>query len=106
MKGLAEALREREERHSRVPKHGISDEKKQELSETLIRVEKGSKVFVEYYANFHDREKSGIVTEINRPYQFLRLDEEKILSLTCMTSVWSAEPMRIRHNTISKGERA
>jgi hypothetical protein len=79
MKGLAEALKDREEKHSRVPKHGISDEKKQELSETLIRVEKGSKVFVEYYANFHDREKSGIVTEINRPYQFLRLDEEKIL---------------------------
>lgn len=78
MKGLAEALRDREERHSRVPKHGISEEDREQINETLRKVEKGSKVFLSYYADFHDRERSGIVTEINRPYRFLRVDDEKI----------------------------
>lgn len=78
MKGLAEALKEREERHTRVAKHGISEEEQEQISELLCRVEKGSKVFIEYYADFHDREKSGIVTEINRPYRFLRVNDEKI----------------------------
>ena len=78
MKGLAEALRDREERHSRVPKHDISEEKRDQISEILLRVDKGSKVFLECYSNFHDVEKEGIISEINRPYQFFRLGEEKI----------------------------
>ena len=79
MKGLAEALREREERHLRVSKHGISEEDQEQISEVLCRVEKGSKVFLSYYSNFHDVEKEGIVSDINRPLQFFRVDEEKIL---------------------------
>lgn len=78
MKGLAEALKEREERHTRVQKHGISEEEQEHISDLLCKVEKGSKVFLEYYADFHDREKSGIVTDINRPYRFLRVNDEKI----------------------------
>lgn len=78
MKGLTEALRDREERHSRVQKHGISEEKQMEISNVLCRVEKGSKVFLSYYADFHDWERSGRVTEINRTYQFFRVDDEKI----------------------------
>ena len=79
MKGLAEALKEREERHLRVPKHGISEDDQEQISEVLCRVEKGSKVFLSYYSNFHDMEKEGIVAGINRPLQFFRVDEEKIL---------------------------
>lgn len=78
MKGLSEALRDREERHTRVQKHGISEEDQERISETLVHMGKGSKVFISYYANFHDREKEGIVTEINRPYRFFRIDDEKI----------------------------
>jgi YolD-like protein. len=78
MKGLAEALKDREERHSRVQKHGISEEDMERISSVLLHVEKGSKAFVSYYANFHDRETEGIVTEINRAYRFLRVGEEKI----------------------------
>lgn len=78
MKGLAEALKDREERHTRVPKHGISEEDQELISETLCKVEKGSKVFLSYYSNFHDVEKEGIVSDINRPFRFFRVDEEKI----------------------------
>ena len=78
MKGLSEALREREERHSRVQKHGISEEDQERISETLMYMEKGSKVFIRYYAVFREWEREGIVTEINRPYRFFRIDDEKI----------------------------
>ena len=84
MKGLAEALRDREERHSRVQKHGVSEEDQIQISETLCKVEKGSKVFISYFADFHDWEAEGIVTQINRDYRFFRISrigsnsEEKI----------------------------
>ena len=35
MKGLAEALKDREERHSRVQKHGVSEEDQMRISEIL-----------------------------------------------------------------------
>ena len=84
MKGLSEALRDREERHSRVQKHGVSEEDQVQISETLCKVEKGSKIFVNFFANFHDWEEEGIVTQINRDYRFFRISrigsntEEKI----------------------------
>ncbi len=78
MKGLAEALKDREERHSRVQKHGVSEEKQLEISDTLLHVEKGTRVSLQYHANFHDWERTGRVTEINRDYGFFRIDDEKI----------------------------
>ena len=84
MKGLAEALKDREERHSRVQKHGVSEEDQAMISETLCKVEKGSKIFISFFANFHDWEDEGIVTQINRDYRFFRFSrigsstEEKI----------------------------
>lgn len=73
MKGLSEALRDREERHSRVQKHGIGEEDQERISEVLCRIEKGSKVFISFYSWFHDWEAEGMITEINRPYRFLRI---------------------------------
>lgn len=84
MKGLKEALALREEIHSHVEKHGISEEQQAEINMTLCKVEKGCKVFISFYASFHDRETEGIVTQINRDYRFLRISriasnsEEKI----------------------------
>lgn len=75
MKGLAEALKDREERHSRVQKHGVSEEDQALISDTLSKVEKGSKVFISYFADFHDWEAEGIVTQINRDYRFLRMSQ-------------------------------
>lgn len=79
MKGLAEALRDREERHSRTVRHGVSEEAAERIRDALLRMEKGSKVTVSHYARFHDLETEGIVTEISRAYRFFRLNGEKIL---------------------------
>ena len=73
MKGLSEALRAREDKHSRVEKHEIFEEDLELISVALNRVEKGSKVFLRYYSRFHEREMKGIVSEINRPLQFLKV---------------------------------
>ena len=62
MKGLQEALRDREERHSRVERHGISEEEQEALSNVLNRLSKGDKIRISYYCHFHDVEKSGTVT--------------------------------------------
>ena len=37
MKGLAEALKDREERHSRVQKHGVSEEDQALISKPFVR---------------------------------------------------------------------
>ena len=79
MKGLQEALRDREERHSRVERHGISEEEQEALSAVLNRLSKGDKIRISYYSHFHDVEKAGTVTAVNYAYRFLKVDEEKIV---------------------------
>jgi len=78
MKGLQEALRDREERHLRVEKHGISEDQELENSEVITRLEKRTRVTVTYYCKFHDVQREGIISEINAAYQYLKLDGEKI----------------------------
>jgi len=79
MKGLQEALRDREERHARVERHGISGEEQEALSAALNRISKGDKIRISYYCRFHDVEKTGNVTAVNYAYRFLKVDEEKIV---------------------------
>lgn len=78
MKGLQEALRDREERHNRVERHDISEEQQEKNSEVFARIEKGTCVVLDYYCAFHDVTKKAIVTEISPVFQFLRLGTEKI----------------------------
>jgi hypothetical protein len=78
MKGLQEALRDREERHSRVERHEISEEQQEHNSLVLSQVEKGTKIKLYYYCTFHDIIKDGVVTEINMPFHYLKLNNEKI----------------------------
>ena len=54
MKGLSEALRNREERHLRVEKHDISDEAIEQNSRVLSALTRGMRVRLEYYRAFHD----------------------------------------------------
>ena len=49
MKGLQEALRDREERHCRVERHDISDEDIAANSIVISKLSKGLMVHVEYY---------------------------------------------------------
>ena len=78
MKGLQEALRDREERHSRVERHEISEEQQEHNSEVFAKLTKGMRVRLDYYSAFHDVTNSGIVTEISTVFRYLKLGTEKI----------------------------
>lgn len=79
MKGLQEALRDREERHSRVDKHDISEEQMERNSEVFAKITKGTVVRMEFYRGFHDITVTGKVTTIDTVFQFLKLGTEKYL---------------------------
>ena len=79
MKGLQEALRDREERHSRVEKHEISAEQQQQNAAQILTICKRTHVWISYYCAFHDVQRSGIVTEVDLTFGYLVLDREKIL---------------------------
>ena len=79
MKGLSEALRDREERHLRVEKHDISDEAIEQNSRVLSALTRGMRVRLEYYRAFHDVVGEGRVTELSVPFKYLRLDGEKVI---------------------------
>lgn len=79
MKGLSEALRDREERHLRVEKHDISDEAIEANSRVISVLGRGMRVRMEYYRAFHDVVGEGVVTGVSIPFKFLKLDGEKVL---------------------------
>ena len=78
MKGLQEALRDREEKHSRVERRELSEDEQEANSAVLRRICRGDKVRVSCYSHFHDVEKTGTVTAISCAYRFIRLDDEKL----------------------------
>ena len=78
MKGLKEAMRDREERHTRVEKHEISEEMIENISKVIARLERGMKVQISCYSAFHDVIKQGAVTDVNLSYKYLKLGDEKI----------------------------
>ena len=78
MKGLSEALREREEKHLRVEKRELSEDAAVKLSAAINQVQKGNVVSVEYYRAFHEVTKQGKVTNIDMVYRYLVIDEERI----------------------------
>ena len=79
MKGLSEALRDREERHSRVDRHDISDEAIEANCRVISVLTRGMRVRMEYYRAFHDIIVEGRITEVSIPFKCLRLDGEKVL---------------------------
>ena len=87
MKGLQEALRDREERHSRVARHDISDEQRQKNSYVFAAITKRTKVKISYYCAFHDLVREGTVTEICMAFSYLRLGKEKI----CFEDIYDIE---------------
>lgn len=79
MKGLKEALRDREERHARVARHEISDEQAEENSRVILKLERGMLVEVYCHDNFHDVVIRGRVTGLDLARKMLSLDGENIL---------------------------
>lgn len=78
MKGLQEALRDREERHLRVERHEVSDEQAEHNSAVLLKLQRGMKVELSCYCAFHDVVKRGRITDIDLTFRKLRLDNEQI----------------------------
>ena len=78
MKGLQEALRDREERHLRVERHEISEEEIEHNSRVLAKLARGMKVEISCYCAFHDVVKRGRVTDIDVTFHKLKLDGEQI----------------------------
>ena len=62
MKGLRAALRDREEQHSRVPRHDISEEQQSKNSAFFAALEKGMRVRIDGHRRFHDVTLRGTVT--------------------------------------------
>jgi len=78
MKGLQEALREREERHSRVEKHEISEEDAERLSYTLRSLSRRMKIRMSCYHAYHDVILSGVIEDIDFNYRRLEIGGERI----------------------------
>ena len=78
LKGLQEELRMREERRNRVVKKEVSDEKAEEISKELIKIQKGSNVEIVFYRNGRYYELTGYVFAKNNTYKYLIIGEEKI----------------------------
>ena len=79
MKGLTEALRDREERHGRVERHEISEEQAEENSRAILKLERGMTVEVYCYHAFHDVIIRGRVTGLDLARKMLSLNGENIL---------------------------
>lgn len=74
MKGLQEALRVREERHSRVEKAVLSETQQQEINDVLVSLRGGETLVVTYYQKGHYLTVEG---------EFIKVDEyKKILLLS------------------------
>ncbi len=78
MKGLNEALREREEKHLRVEKRELSEEAAARLSSAINKVSKGTEVWAEYYRAFHEVTLQGKISKIDTVYKYLIIGEERI----------------------------
>lgn len=78
MKGLKEALREREERHLRVEKRELSEEAAAQLSAVINKITKGAEVWIEYYRAFHEVTLQGRVNAIDLVYRYLVIGNERV----------------------------
>ena len=78
MKGLQEALRDREERHLRVERHEISEDMAERNSQVILKLERGMKVEIFCYCAFHDVVKHGRITDVDITFRNLKLDNERI----------------------------
>ena len=79
MKGLKEALRDREERHSRVERHEISEEQAEENSRVILELERGMTVEIYCHHAFHDVVIKGRVTGLDLARKKLCLDGKSVL---------------------------
>ena len=79
MKGLQEALREREERLTRTQRREICEEAIEANSRVLSMLKRGMEVEIFCWSDFHDVVKRGKITYISPAFDgYLELDHEVI----------------------------
>lgn len=78
LKGLQEALREKEEKHSRVEKIELTEEREEELSLKIRKAEKGADVKITFYSKGHYYNLKGIVAEKNENLKYITIESTKI----------------------------
>lgn len=78
LNGLQDALRKREELHSRVYKKELDEESQNEISDYLTRIERGDLLSVDFYFNGHYLNIRGRLVEKNTVRKFITVEEAKI----------------------------
>lgn len=78
LKGLKEALREREERHLREEKRELSEETAAEINAQLQKLARGDEAEVRCFRAYHERTVCGVVTKIDYTFKFLTVGDERI----------------------------
>ena len=78
LSGLQQALREREERHSRIEKIELGEDDKISISNTINKLVKGNLVKVTFYFNGHYYELEDNVTKILIPFGYFMVGNVKI----------------------------
>ena len=78
LKGLQEALRDREARRTRVKKKELPEEQIERISKVLSRLRKDTTVDVTLYSKGHYIRIEGTVTEINHPYEYIKIGNERV----------------------------
>ena len=78
LKGLQEALREREDMYLRTPRREISDEAIERNSAVILRLKRGMEVEVSCWSNYHDVVRKGKITYIVPEFGYLELEHEAI----------------------------
>ena len=77
LKGLQEALKLKEYEHDRFLHGDLSEDKIQEISKTLLNLEKGNKIFLKYSYDNHEWQIEGIC-KINYNLKYIEIDNKKI----------------------------
>lgn len=78
LKGLQEELRKREEEHSRIEKKELSDEEIEEISRTIVKLERGDRVKVLFFYLGKYVEVIGMLMNKNTTYKYITVDDSKL----------------------------
>lgn len=78
MKGLKEAMQEREKRHLRVEKRELTEETIEHISKQLKKIVRGDIVEILYFSACRERTVSGIVTKLDYALKFITVNGERI----------------------------
>lgn len=78
LKGLQEALREKEEKLSLTKKKELTEDQQAELSTSINKLERGKTIEVTFYDGKHYAIVTGRVVDLNVIYRFLVVNKVKV----------------------------